>query len=319
MSATADRRLPDLCANIFAFGFQIREAANLPDVPDSVRMSMISEQELVATQAAMAHESAAAAPPMDAAPAAAAAAPSATGWPAPQAEPGTGAIVREGAVPNDPLWHDADALHKHIDRLFRELDIAATRLGGDIGVPVRSPDGLVERDTSTSAQDVQLAKYALAAYLDEIILSSELPVRHAWAGRPLQLEYFNDFNAGEQFYLEIDKLRHVLDARSRDILEVYFICLTLGFRGKYVDRPGFEKRKLLIDSVGRELTASHATAIEAPSTAVPAAETPPRAWSRLPLWSVPLMCAAGMAIGFFIFTVLLDGQAEGVVEALLDR
>lgn len=76
------------------------------------------------------------------------------------------------------------------------------------------------------------AKYALAAYIDEAVLSSDWPGRSEWMGRPLQLELFGDHLAGEGFFERLIHLRQGGEVNA-DLLELFYICLQLGFEGVY--------------------------------------------------------------------------------------
>lgn len=76
------------------------------------------------------------------------------------------------------------------------------------------------------------ARYALAAYIDEAVLSSDWPGRTAWMGRPLQLELFGDHLAGEGFFERLTYLRQGGENNS-DLLELFYVCLQLGFEGAY--------------------------------------------------------------------------------------
>ncbi|UGQ44834.1 type IVB secretion system protein IcmH/DotU [Massilia endophytica] len=81
-------------------------------------------------------------------------------------------------------------------------------------------------------EDIEAAKYAWCAALDEIILSSDAPLREAWERKPLQLTVFGDHLAGEHFFDRLDALRSKATARLQ-ALQVFHLCLLLGFRGKY--------------------------------------------------------------------------------------
>jgi type VI secretion system protein ImpK len=82
------------------------------------------------------------------------------------------------------------------------------------------------------AEDVTAAKYAFCAAVDEIILRSEFSIRDAWETRPLQLRLFGDQLAGEHFFQRLDDLR-AKGSVHLQALEVYHMCLLLGFEGRF--------------------------------------------------------------------------------------
>jgi type VI secretion system protein ImpK len=82
------------------------------------------------------------------------------------------------------------------------------------------------------ADDVTAAKYAFCAAVDEIILRSGFAIRDAWETRPLQLRLFGDQLAGEHFFQRLDDLR-AKGSVHLQALEVYHMCLLLGFEGRF--------------------------------------------------------------------------------------
>jgi len=78
------------------------------------------------------------------------------------------------------------------------------------------------------------AFFAVVAFLDESVLRLQNPAFDSWARRPLQEELFNHNRAGEIFF---DNLRGLLgredSPETADCLEVYCLCLLLGFKGRY--------------------------------------------------------------------------------------
>lgn len=102
------------------------------------------------------------------------------------------------------------------------------------------------KDDSISA-----AKYALVALIDETVLSVPGICRDYWFSRPLQLDLFGDNIAGEEFYNTLQKLL-LQPEEKKDVLEVYYICLSLGFEGRYkISNP--EERVAIMDDLGRKL------------------------------------------------------------------
>jgi type VI secretion system protein ImpK len=84
------------------------------------------------------------------------------------------------------------------------------------------------------------AKFAVVAFIDELILLSDWEHRHHWAHELLQKSHFGTSNAGEEFFNKLDGLSS-FDPGERDVREVYVYCLALGFVGKFY-RPGDRAR-----------------------------------------------------------------------------
>lgn len=89
------------------------------------------------------------------------------------------------------------------------------------------------RTADYSAEQVKDAQYALCAFLDESILKAgESTIRNDIELHPFQFKYFGVHLAGEGFFEKLDALR--LDVKNNlDVLEIYHLCLALGFAGRY--------------------------------------------------------------------------------------
>ncbi len=102
---------------------------------------------------------------------------------------------------------------------------------------VKQTLAMAEHEAATrgcNPADIQLAKFAVVAFLDESVLSCKSPVFSDWARKPLQAELYNHQLAGEIFFQELHKILKRSDSsQTADLLEVYCLCLLLGFKGQY--------------------------------------------------------------------------------------
>ena len=90
------------------------------------------------------------------------------------------------------------------------------------------------RSRGCNAEDVKQGIFAVVAFLDESVLSCRNPAFANWARLPLQSEMFGNQLAGEVFYQELQKVLSRNDSiEAADLLEVYYLCLLLGFKGRY--------------------------------------------------------------------------------------
>jgi type VI secretion system protein ImpK len=83
-----------------------------------------------------------------------------------------------------------------------------------------------------SSQDWQLAKYAICSWADEMLVDAPWDGRDWWSNNVLEVEIFNTRTCYEQFY---ERAKEASSLTSRDALEVYYVCVVLGFRGVYRD------------------------------------------------------------------------------------
>jgi type VI secretion system protein ImpK len=88
--------------------------------------------------------------------------------------------------------------------------------------------------TGYDVRDVRDTHFAVVAFLDSVILHSKDPVRAEWERKTLQEELFGQTDAGLVFFEKLDQFRSRRDSEQlADILEVYLLCLLLGFEGRY--------------------------------------------------------------------------------------
>jgi type VI secretion system protein ImpK len=82
------------------------------------------------------------------------------------------------------------------------------------------------------APDWQLAKYALVAWIDDVLIDAPWEGRGWWKENALEVEVFNTRLRHEQFYA---KAQEASALPRKDALEVFYVCAVLGFRGLYRD------------------------------------------------------------------------------------
>ena len=85
-----------------------------------------------------------------------------------------------------------------------------------------------------NGDDVRFALFAVIAFLDETVLNSGQEMFADWPRRTLQQEVFGVHMAGELFFQYLQQLMERQDSPDlADILEVYDLCLLMGFKGRY--------------------------------------------------------------------------------------
>ncbi|MCF6324980.1 MAG: type IVB secretion system protein IcmH/DotU [Gammaproteobacteria bacterium] len=82
-------------------------------------------------------------------------------------------------------------------------------------------------------QEVQLAaRYLICTILDEAVLNTPWGAESAWTQKTLLSTFHNETAGGEKFFLIIDRMRSS-PAENIEILELMYICISLGYEGKY--------------------------------------------------------------------------------------
>ena len=107
------------------------------------------------------------------------------------------------------------------------------------------------QDAGFSPDDVQLALFAVVAWIDELAMSRQWPGADSWRLAPLQRHYFGTTRAGVVFF---EKLESLPD-EAVEVREVYALVLLAGFHGRYTHRPAgelAEYRRALLERVSQE-------------------------------------------------------------------
>jgi type VI secretion system protein ImpK len=156
-------------------------------------------------------------------------------------------------------------------------------------------DALVQRGRAAqvSQDDLGDLVYAIAALADEVALA--IPQAHAvWMSASLQLRYFNENLAGENFFRRLETLRQT-PARY-GVLRIYYTCLLLGFQGRFRVRGAEQELEQLTEQVRLDLTRHRLIEEEvlSPRGGRPSGETGP-ARRHLPVLGFSL-AALGVAL-----------------------
>ncbi len=195
---------------------------------------------------------------------------------------------------------DAHSFRTHLKQLLSTADQEARRVG-------------------YGGSDVKLAVYAVIVFIDESVLNSQQPMFSEWPAKPLQEEVFGGHTGGELFYDHLQELLRRPDSRDvADVLEVYQLCLLLGFRGRYSVASGGELTGLT-SAVGEKIARIRGGPSEiAPNWTPPAGET--IQVLRDP-WNKTLGIVAASAFGFgillFVIFKLLLRSGVTVIQNLV--
>lgn len=159
------------------------------------------------------------------------------------------------ALPSTPATSLVDLLYDGLYMVFLLRNGKTPGCRSDFSAQVQNFLDEFEREAKLQRfdpEDIHDAKYAFSALIDETVLSSAISIRAEWARQPLQLTLFGDQLAGEHFF---ERLEHARNGAGRRLaaLEVFYMCLLLGFKGKYL-LEGSEKLNYLSAQLGDQIT-----------------------------------------------------------------
>lgn len=119
-----------------------------------------------------------------------------------------------------PAVDVAQAIHTRLLQALEAQGLKASREGGPYGYELY--------------REVQYVEAVLA---DEVFLSFDWPGREFWTKHILETHLFGTHNAGDAFFARLERLLVDRNAGPEGLELLYFAALSLGFQGKYRDRP----------------------------------------------------------------------------------
>ena len=170
------------------------------------------------------------------------------------------------------------------------------------------------RDAGVENDEIQSAKFALVAFIDEAITGGSFAEKEEWASNPLQAELFGLNYAGEEFFRRLGDLRQRPQSNV-PLLEVYYLCMVLGFKGKYLlDSP--EVLRHLVEDTKADIVRAKERPLSPHGK--PQENLGGVVARNLPAW---VLAAGAGGLGFLVFLIMswLIGGAADRVRALIEQ
>lgn len=89
---------------------------------------------------------------------------------------------------------------------------------------------------AVTSEPIWKATYALCSLLDETIQKTPWGVRSGWAKQSLSILFRKDSWGGEGFFDIVDQIIRQ-PQQNACLVALYYLCLSLGFEGKYINMP----------------------------------------------------------------------------------
>ncbi|MGN4078057.1 type IVB secretion system protein IcmH/DotU, partial [Burkholderia gladioli] len=168
-----------------------------------------------------------------------------------------------------------------------------------------------------NTQTIMAARYVLCTMLDESVNNAPWGELSGWAQKTLLVTFHGETYGGAKFFQILDRLS-VDFSRHLDLIELMYICLALGFGGRYLVEPGGLGRLADIqDDLYRRIRGLREA---------PAAELAPH-WRgvedrrnpvmrHVPLWVAMAAAAVILLASFLYFFTRLNGLVEPVSAQL---
>ena len=175
------------------------------------------------------------------------------------------------------------------------------------------------KERSFIPEIVLAARYILCAVLDEAVLNTPWGTESGWTQRTLLSVFHNETHGGEKFFQILDRMRE-RPAENLDILELMYLCLSLGFMGKYrVVHHGREKIEQLRDELFK-IIRTHRGEYE--RTLSPSGEGLGKIRNSLanyvPMWVIASVVAGILVFGYSGIRFWMYNNSANVVQRLTD-
>jgi len=163
---------------------------------------------------------------------------------------------------------------------------------------------------------VLTARYVLCSLLDEAVLGTPWGSESVWAEQGLLIDFHKEAWGGEKFFLALEQLI-AYPSGNLHLLELMYLCLALGFKGRYARDGGRDQLELVRERLYQTIRAQHGA---------PERELSPN-WRgiveqrdplirTLPLWVLSALAGVFLLILFAGFNHALHSDSDPVFLAL---
>lgn len=174
----------------------------------------------------------------------------------------------------------------------------------------------IERQPYDNA--TQLAyRYCLCSFIDEAVMGTPWGSQSIWAERSL-LSYFHDETwGGEKFFTVLSRM--MLDQEKyKDILEFMYLCLCMGFKGRYgVQMGNADELQQIITRLHKALRQMRGETPEGLTNAhLNVAPSHVKVGKLSPWWMPWIVAAVVLVAAYVIYTVVLGATTNEVLQSL---
>src|SRR5690349_1096943 len=188
----------------------------------------------------------------------------------------------------------------------------ATRLRDQATAQVRRFESRAQA-ANLPQQTVLAARYVLCAMLDESVLNAPWGEHSGWAQHTLLVAFHSESYGGAKFFQILERLcadfsKHI------DLIELMYICLALGFGGRYqIEAGGRAKLADIQEDLYRRLKEQRAPAAQELAPHWRGVEDRRNPLVRyVPLWVIATAAACVLLAAFLFFYTRLNDAASPV-------
>lgn len=161
-------------------------------------------------------------------------------------------------------------------------------------------------------------RYVLCAFIDEAVLGTDWGAHSVWSQHSLLSRFHNETWGGEKVFAITARMEQE-PSRYRDMLEFIYLCLCLGFEGRYkVMTNGRDEYEQIIRGLYEQIRGLRRDEEPQPLTSALDNVTPARNRLRtgLPLWGIGGLFVAAMAGVYTLYNIALNERIRDVLSVL---
>lgn len=160
-------------------------------------------------------------------------------------------------------------------------------------------------------------RYVLCSFIDEAVMGMPWGRQSMWAEHSLLTRFHNETWGGEKVFSILARLQQE-PQRYRDMLAFIYLCLCLGFEGRYrVLSHGRDEYEQIVRVLGDQLTAleqpTEDTLTQPLKNVVQGSS---QRTASFPIWGIFALFAVAMVAVYLGFSWSLDQQAEQIPSLL---
>lgn len=194
--------------------------------------------------------------------------------------------------------HNVDVIYKQAVEEVKAIEVELSEQGYDHAV-------------------ILAYRYVLCSFVDEAIMSTPWGADSVWAEHSLLTRFHNETWGGEKVFTILSRLENEPE-RYKSLLEFIFLCLTLGFEGRYKvmekGREEYEKVIIKLHQILRQLDDQEPLALT--SAADNVVSTKYRLSKQMPVWTIFAGFVTGLVVIFIAYSIALNNKSSSVLEQL---
>jgi type VI secretion system protein ImpK len=161
-------------------------------------------------------------------------------------------------------------------------------------------------------------RYVLCAFIDEAVLGTDWGAHSVWSQHSLLSRFHNETWGGEKVFAILARMEQE-PARYEDMLAFIYLCLCLGFEGRYkVMENGRDEYEQILRGLHEQLQSLREEQSPEPLADAQVNVTPARNRLRsgLPLWGIAGFFVAAMAGIYSLYNIALEERIRDVLSVL---